>query len=167
MKIDIAVPGGLDPYVTGVVSTMELGRRNLLRTLEGLTPAQLTATAPGFANSIASLVLHVAGYELVCTHRIAGGAVPDALKAEYLLDRGQTVPVAEGETAESLTAKLERSRAYLLERLAKVTQADLDREFAMGPERSATVRWALALLSYHQSEHLGQMILLKKLVTQG
>ncbi|HLO03732.1 MAG TPA: hypothetical protein VK191_11530 [Symbiobacteriaceae bacterium] len=28
-------------------------------------------------------------------------------------------------------------------------------------------RWVLGLLSYHQNEHLGQMLLLKKLVTQG
>lgn len=167
MLLDLAVPAGLDPYVAGVVSTLTFARPRMLKVLEGLTPEQLMATAPGFANSLSSLALHVAGYEIVCAHRISGTPVPAELKPDFLLDRQGTVPVAEGETADSLTAKLERSRAHLLAELAKLTAADLEREFGMGPERTGTVRWVLGLLPYHQSEHLGQMILLRKLVAQA
>jgi uncharacterized damage-inducible protein DinB len=168
MKLDLTVPAGLDPYVAGAVSPLEFGRKRLQSVIEGLTPEQLAATFPGFANSIATLAVHIAGYEFVCAHRIAGTPVPDEIKTAFLLDKPMNpLPVAEGETAESLIARLERSRAYLLEHLAKVTAADLDRECALGPERTATVRWVLGLISYHQNEHLGQILLLKKLVTQA
>lgn len=165
MKLDVAVPSGLDPYVSGILTPLDFGRKRLQSLIEGLTPEQLAATAPGFANSIATLAVHIAGYEFVCAHRIAGTPVPDELKVAFLLDRPMNpLPVAEGETAESLVKRLEQSHSYLLEHLATVTGADLDRECAMGPERTATVRWVLGLLSYHQNEHLGQIILLKKLV---
>lgn len=165
MKLDVVVPSGLDPYVSGILTPLEFGRKRLVSLIEGLTPEQLAATAPGFANSIATLAVHIAGYEFVCAHRIAGTPVPDELKAAFLLDKPMNpLPVAEGETAESLVKRLEQSHAYLLEHLGKVTEADLDREFPMGPERTGTVRWVLGLISYHQNEHLGQIILLKKLV---
>lgn len=163
MKLDVAVPAGLDPFVAGAVLPLEFGYLRVQKLIEGLTPEQLAATAPGFANSIASLVVHVAGYEITCAHRITGTAVPEAFKPVYLMDR-PAVAVAEGETVESLTTKMAEARAYLLKTLAGVKAADLDREFAMGPERTGTVRWVLGLLSYHQNEHLGQIILLKKLV---
>jgi hypothetical protein len=165
MKMDVTVPTGLDPYIAGIVTPLEFGRASLKRVITGLTPEQLAATAPGFANSIATLVLHVAGYEIVCAHRILGTPVPDELEPEFLLDRPQNpIPVAEGETVESLTAKMDKSRAYLMDALAKVTPADLDREVPLGPDRAATVRWVLGLIPHHQSDHAGQVLLLKKLV---
>jgi hypothetical protein len=167
MKLDLIIPTDLHPYVAGIVTAMEFGRAALKRTLQGLTPEQLAATAPGFANSIATLVVHLAGYEIVCAHRILGTPMPDELKPEFLRDRPQNpIPVAIGETVETLIDKLDRSRAYLVKILATVTPDDLEREFQMGPERTATVRWLLGLIPYHQDEHLGQMLLLKKLVSQ-
>lgn len=167
MKLDVTVPAGLDPYVAGLFSVMEFGRPRLLRAIQGLTPAQLAAMAPGFVNSIASLALHIAANELEFAHLIMGTPVPEELKSEFLLDRPETVPVAEGETAKSLTEKLERSRAYLMERLATVSQADLDREVSVGSDQTATVRWLLALIPHHQSNHVGQILRLKKLVTEA
>ncbi len=167
MKLDLTIPTQLHPYIAGVVTPMEFGRAALKRNLQGLTPEQLSATAPGFANSVATLAVHVAGYEIVCAHRILGTPMPDQLKAEFLRDQPQNpIPVATGETVESLTEKLDRSRAYLMNVLAALTPDDLDRTFEMGAERTATVRWLLGLIPYHQDEHLGQILLLKKLVTQ-
>lgn len=165
MKLDLTVPTDLHPYIAGIATAMEFGRAALKRNLQGLTPEQLSATAPGFANSIATLVVHLAGYEIVCAHRILGTPMPDELKVEFLRDQPQTpIPAAVGETADTLVNKLDRSRAYLMKVLATVTPDDLDREFQLGPDRSATVRWVLGLIPYHQDEHLGQILLLKKLV---
>ncbi len=167
MKLDLTIPADIHPYVAGIVTPMEFGRNALKRNLQGLTPEQLAATAPGFGNSIATLVVHLAGYEIVCAHRILGTPMPEELKVEFLWDQPQNpIPAPVGETVETLVDKLDRSREYLLKVLATVTPADLDREFQMGPERTATVRWLLGLIPYHQDEHVGQIILLRKLVTQ-
>lgn len=119
----------------------------------------------GFANSIATLVLHIYGTEAGIAHRLAGETMSDELKAEFLLNLPQRpLPAATGETAESLLAKLNKGRSILMERLGQITEADLDRELPLGLERTATVRWLLTLLSAHQSIHAGQILLLKKLV---
>lgn len=165
MQLDISAPAGFNGYVQAIAATLDFGADRLKAAIAGLTPEQLARVPEGFANSIATLVVHIYGIEAGFAHRMAGAAMADDLKAEFLLDKPQSpLPAAAGETVESLTAKIEKGRSILVERLASLTEEDLTREVPLGPEKKATVRWMIALLANHQAIHLGQIQMIKKLV---
>jgi uncharacterized damage-inducible protein DinB len=152
----------LHPFVAGVASSLDFGHRWLQGVIKELTPEQLAALPTGFHNSIATLVVHIAGSEIYYAHRLMKADVPDNLKREYLLDKPLSpLPVAVGETPESLTAKLTTARQILLAAVAKVSEADLDREADYGPDQQG-IRWVLSLLPNHQAIHLGQVLLVRQ-----
>jgi len=91
--------------------------------------------------------------------------VPAELRVEYLMDQMQNpLPQARGETAASLGAKAGNAREILKQALAGFGEADLEREFGLGPDRSATLRWVLAMLPGHQMQHFGQMQMIRKFI---
>jgi len=92
-----------------------------------------------------------------------GKEVPQELKDEFWMGRdGEYLRQAQGETVESLTAKLEKARAMLQEALATVRASDLDRVIRQPNGVEYTVRWLLALIAYHASVHIGQMQMLRQ-----
>lgn len=98
-------------------------------------------------------------------HQLNGESLPDDLAQEFLRNRPQSpLPIAGGETVESLMAKLTKSRSILLEALSRLTEADLTREIIYSPERSMTVRWLLALTPNHQMLHYGHIQMIRKLI---
>lgn len=164
-KLDLATYPAFHPAAAHALGSLDFIRPRLLQLIEPLTPEQLVAKPEGHNNSIATLCLHLAAAEVMFSHAIMAKRMTEELQNEYLLNmRSQTLPESSGETAASLTAKLEKSRSYVVEALSQVTEESLDREFPLGPERSATVRWALGLLPLHQAQHFGHMQLLKRQV---
>lgn len=162
-KIDLPIHDELHPMAAQSLASLDFFRPNMLRGIEDLTPEQLATLPEGYNNDIATLCLHLAATEMVFAHAITGERIGDELKAEYMITApGGKLPRPEGETVASLTEKLHKSRSYLGEAMAKVTDESLDREFPIGPERTATIRWALALLPIHLALHMGQMQMLKK-----
>lgn len=154
----------LVPYVAGVADSLDFGSRWIQGLVAELTPEQLASQPAGFHNSIATLVVHIGGAEIYYAHRLMGIEIPDDLEREYLRDKPLSpLPVATGETAESLTAKLEKARGVLLRAIARVTEADLAREADYGPDQQG-VRWVLSLLPNHQAIHLGQILLIRQQV---
>ena len=152
----------LHPFVAGVASSLDFGHRWLQGVIKELRPEQLAAQPAGFHNSIATLVVHIAGSEIYYAHRLMKADVPDGLKHEYLLDKPLSpLPVAIGETSESLMAKLTTAREILLAAVAKVSEADLAREVSYGPDQQG-IRWVLSLLPNHQAIHLGQILLVRQ-----
>lgn len=152
------------PFVAGVVSVWEIGRRQLKNIIKELTPEQLTQVPAGLANSIATLVVHVAATEFSFAAAFKGEPLSDAIKHEYLLDLPHSpLPAPTGETAESLTAKLDKAEAYMLEALKGLTPEDLTREVPMFG-RQVPITRPLALLAHHQSDHVGHIIMIKKLI---
>lgn len=165
MRLDITPPPGLDGYAAGCFGALDLGRQRMKQYTDGLSPAQLAQVPAGLANSIATIIVHVCGTEVSLAHRMLGETVPDSIKAEYLLDQPQSpLPAATGETVESLHARMDRSRALLVAALGRLSAADLDREIEFSGGRRPTLRWVLALLAYHQSLHLGQIQMVKRLL---
>lgn len=166
MTLDVTVPAGLEGFVAGIAGALDFGSTRVKAVYAGLTPDQLTYVPPGLGNSIATLVVHVAATEVSFAHRLRGETVPDELKVEYLIGQGQNnmLPVASGETPETLTAKLEKARSIVLGALAGVTAADMDKTHEISGGRVITGRWMLSLLPNHQSQHLGQMQLIKRLL---
>lgn len=165
--MDVAVPAGLNGFVAGVVGALDFGKMQLERHLKGLTPEQLEAVPPGLTNSIATLVVHMCWTEIYFAHSLKGQQVPDELKPIYFVGEQQDrLPVATGQTVESLAEKMVQSRAMLLETLVGLKDADMEEELPFGKDRKATRRWYLSLLPYHQTSHIGQLQMVKKLVTQ-
>jgi len=162
MRADLSVPADLSPFVAGVAASLDFGSRWLKGLVGELTPEQLAKEPAGFRNSIATLVVHIGAAEIHYAHQLTGIEVPDDLEREYLMEvPPNPLPAAAAETAESLTAKLEKARAILLRAMARVTEADLAREAEFGPDQQG-VRWVLSLLPNHQAMHLGQILLLRK-----
>ncbi|BAD40738.1 DinB family protein [Symbiobacterium thermophilum] len=148
-----------------------------LRTIQGairdLTPEQLAFVPPGLANSIATLVLHVAATEVVVAEQVLGRRAAEDLRRAVLLDRytpapGAPIPAADpGETAESLIGKLERARAEVLGALEALTPADLERTFPFRPGgRPQPLTFFLQLLPFHIASHYGQIALIKRFLRQ-
>ncbi|MEW6307497.1 MAG: DinB family protein [Bacillota bacterium] len=165
MRLDVAMAAGLTGFCAGIAADLDLGRQQLLKLLGGFSPEQLDAVPPGLVNSVATLTLHICATEVSAAFRLEGQAAPEELKARYLIGQHRDrLPVAEGETLGSLTAKLHESRALLLRTLAGLGDTDLEGELSFGPERTATRRWYLALLPYHQASHIGQAQVVKTLL---
>ncbi|MDF2627385.1 MAG: hypothetical protein K0R39_1216 [Symbiobacteriaceae bacterium] len=162
MAMDIQKEAGFDPAIAGIWYAYKFGRSRFERLLTGLTPEQLAARPAGFNNSIAALVLHVAGTEVGFAHLLWGQELPADLKAEFLMDqRGQTLPQPEGETVESLVAKLHKGEGMIKEALAGLKAEDLDREVSpMGSP--VTLRWLVSLVAYHATNHFGQLQMIKQ-----
>lgn len=168
-RMDAPLPAGMDPRAAVSCAALDTGLTRLLGLLQELGPDELHKVPAGLSNSIATLAVHVAATEIRMGYRLMGrqvpADVPTELRADYLMDQPQSpLPAPRDETAASLRAKAERARAVLKEALAGVDAADLEREIALGPDRTATVRWAVAMLPGHQMQHFGQMQMIRKLL---
>lgn len=171
-KVDLARNETLHPAAALSLGSLDFFRPRLLTIIRELTPDQLSAQPTGFANDVATLCLHLAAVEVGLAHAILRRRLTPELLAEYKLDHPLAGPLprkvapslaqAEGESAESLIAKLEKSRALLGEAMTAFTEADMDREFPINRETTATIRWALGMLPMHQAQHLGQIQMLLK-----
>ena len=161
-KMDTQQYEGMMPAAALVMGGLDFGRERLTAAIKDLTPEQLLKKPAGFKNNIATLVLHIGSNEVGFSHRIMGRTVSDELKAEYLVHvPGQPLSSPETADAADLIAKLDQSRGFVLQALQGLTEADLGKEFQLGPERSATIRWMLAIHQNHQMQHYGhiQMII--------
>jgi len=150
-------------FAAGIQAALDYGVTRLQGLLKEMTPEQLEATPAGYNNSIATLVIHTYGLEARLSYGFRGQQVPEDLAQELLLNlpRTQTLPVVKGETAESLLAKVEKSHSLFKEALATLTEADLDRELPMGPNRTVSIGYLLSLLPHHQGQHYGHMQMIK------
>lgn len=146
---------------------LEMASRSVKGAIKGLNADQLAYVPPGFANSIATLVVHMAATEVNLAMALGAREVPAEVKSALLLDRytpvpGSPIAAAEGETTESLAAKLDQARSILLETLGGLTEEDVEREISFGPGRTTTVGFVLNLLPFHMASHYGQIQLIKR-----
>ena len=151
-------------FAEGIGAALDFGFGRVKDVVKDLTPAQLEAKPEGFGNSIATLIVHTYVLEARLGYSFQGKQVPEEVAAELLMNlpRTQTLPEVQGQTAESLLAIMEKARGILKEGLAALTEADLDRELMMGPDRKVSIRFMLSLLPQHQGQHYGHMQMVKK-----
>lgn len=162
--LDLTREENLFPAFSLMLGGLDFGRSRLIAAFKDLSPEQLATTPAGFGNSIATLVLHIATSEVAFAHRIMGKPMPAELEADFPRHMpGTPLPApAAGVTAADLQARLAKSRGFVAEMLRTLTEDDLAREIPFGPERSATVRWMIALLPNHQSQHYGHIQMIAK-----
>lgn len=152
-------------YIAGVFDALEFGVARVKKILEGMTPEQLNTVPPGLKNSIAALVLHTYGVEANFAHRLAGKPTPDDMKIQYLLDQPQNpLPQPQGETAESLTAKIEQARALLQESFSQLAEEDLNADWEAPNGRKVPYKYLVSLLPQHQGQHYGHIQYIKQLI---
>lgn len=142
--------------------------RSVKNAIRGLTPQQLEFVPAGLANSAATLVLHMAATEVTIGELLSGRRAPEDLRKAVLLDRytpapgGRPIAAADpGESADALTEKLDRARAFLTEVLEGLTAADLERTLTIG-DRPTSVPFFLKLLPFHMASHCGQIMIIKR-----
>lgn len=161
--LDVNVAPELDPAVAPFLYAMQFGRGRLARLLQGATPEQLATRPAGFKNSMAAVLMHVGAANVNFAHWMLGKPVPADLKAEFLLDQPESpMPQPEGETVESLQAKLDKSVGIVREAMATVKASDLERPVTIGGDTQVTMRWLLSLVAYHCSDHFGQLQMIKQ-----
>lgn len=160
--LDVTRFEGFDPVIAAYLSPLDVGLARLIATLKKMTTEQLTVKPAGFKNTVATLAVHIAATEISFAYRIQGQPVPEELLAEYPPHKEEFLPEINGETVESLVAKLEKGRGILLNTVKGLTAADLEREIQIGPERTASVAWFLALASYHLALHTGHIGMIRQ-----
>jgi hypothetical protein len=141
-------------------------RTQILRELDGFIreveacpdDTSLWAVAPGVTNSVGNLALHVAGNLQHFVGSILG-------QTGYVRNREHEFACREGSRAE-VVAELTRAREVVDNTLARVTQADLDKDYPE-PLAGNTINTATFLvhLGAHLAFHLGQAGYLRRLVT--
>lgn len=149
-----------EPQLSLLFGQIESAEQWLTWLIEDCTPAELTYRGPaGDRNSIATLVLHIAGCNLKWLYELfQREPVPAPLRERFLFhDDDGPMPEMTGYSADQLLALHRESVARLREYLLTLSDGDLDRRISMGPDMEATVRWGLWHLAEHSMLHQGHM----------
>ncbi len=156
---------GFSPLVGRFVAMFVDTRRRLHRDLEGIGPAELDATPAWGANSIGTLLYHLAAIELDWTFSDLLGVDEDGFPdgtgewfpVDVREDNGRLSPVVE--PLRRHLDRLEWVRGHLLGTLSEMSDGDLDRTFNEGhPDNTECGgAWVLHHLMQHEAEHRGQI----------
>ena len=149
------------------VSALETVRARTLRTVDGLTGAQLDLVTPASQNSLGTLLYHVAHAEMWWLERLLGethGAdVDDLLPHAYPVDVQHPLPAVLGEPPVRHIVRLATTRAVFLERIRSMDEDEFHRRrdrdgHAISP------RWVMQHVTEHEAHHRGQMALIRALI---
>jgi uncharacterized damage-inducible protein DinB len=148
----------MDPLIARYAEYLKKGRKTLLNTVADVSHDELHFTANGVLNSIAMLLKHAESAEWFLIHNLIAGDPP--------LER-KTKPFEAGEEKlEDLVSALEKSLARTMQILADLPEDKLLTEkeirLSSGPA-TVTYEWGILHTLEHEAQHIGQIILLKKL----
>lgn len=146
-----------DPEVGRWLAAMEDARRDTLRELEAVTP-EMIDWRPGLPpNSIGSLLYHIALVEAswllddIFEGEVGPAWLPGLLPVDSRDRDGRLSDVA-GEPLATHVERLATIRAYFLERLRPMTNADFHLIRRL-PDYDAAPDWILHHLLQHEAEH--------------
>lgn len=148
----------MDPLISRYSEYLKKGRQDLVNLVNDLSHEELHYKADGALNSIAMLLKHSASAERFLIHNlVVNDPMPPA----------RTKPFEAGdEPLEELLARLESSRERTMEILEDLSDDQLLEEKEMtlssGP-RKVTKEWGILHTLEHEAQHMGQIIVLKKL----
>lgn len=149
-----------EPQLSLLFGQIEMAQQFLTWLIRRCPPSELEYRGPaGDRNSIATMVLHIAGTNLQWVYKLfLNQPIPDHLKERFLFHDGESVmPEVTGLTADELLARHQESVEHVRQYLLTLTDADLDRRVSMGPNADATFRWGLWHLAEHSMLHQGHM----------
>lgn len=162
MKQNIVIPlDGYQPVIGVWLSALQDTRQRTLNSLEGVTNQVLNWLPPDSANSIGTLLYHVAAVEMSWLHEEILDGKPFPTEIDVLMK--YDVREQEGRLTSVVTEPLDAH----LDRLMKCRQTFLAalRDMSAGefrrPRRmenyEATPEWVVHHLMQHEAEHRGQI----------
>jgi uncharacterized damage-inducible protein DinB len=164
---------GFCPWAGRYVAQLAETRRELLRQVADLSPAQLSWHPNDETESIGTQLLHVAAVEWSWIFQDIFGRPDDDYQGweeAFPLRVGASQVI--GRALPYFTDRLERVRAEVLAALRGLTDADQDRLVGEGPSPEGiaprsylfSIDWILFHLVHHEAHHAGQVELLRRLL---
>jgi uncharacterized damage-inducible protein DinB len=156
----MGLPEGYIPEIDRWIWALEDARGRTREVLEGLPPSALDWTGPRSANSIGSILYHIAAIE-------ADYLYADLLQVEFPQDvvalfpyevreeNGRLTPV-QGFELDWYISRLDWVRARLLEVFGAMTLEDFRRARQLS-YADITPEWTLYHLAQHEAEHRGEI----------
>ncbi len=158
---------GLDPIVAEYIAQMEEVRRMVKEYVRDLTPQQLSWQPYDGGNSIATLLLHLAGTEAFwIRERLGGEKLSREEWAEYGMEDYPKLKSPDGKDVSYFFSKLDAMRENTRKALAGIKATDLDRVYReefQGKSYTFSVRWILHHVVEHEAHHKGQIVILRRL----
>jgi uncharacterized damage-inducible protein DinB len=165
-------PPGFSPGIGRYVAQLTETRQELLRQVEGLTPAQLSWHPNDLVESIGTQLLHVAAIEWSWIFEdIFGRPGEEYTGWEEALPIRLGLPQVVGRPLEEYLATLDQVRRDAFEALRGLTDEDLPKlrpEHPSEPDdRQYTIDWVLFHLVQHEAHHAGQVELMVRVLPPG
>jgi uncharacterized damage-inducible protein DinB len=152
----------MDPRVAPLAETLRLNTRLFRNCLAGLTDEQARARPSATANSAAFVAAHVADSRFFLL-KMLGATRPCPLE-RYLGGRKGIEEITEWPSLAQVHEAWTEAAHALRDRLAAMTPADLDAGAVSGfPIEDQSVLGVLTFLVQHDSYHVGQLSLLRKI----
>lgn len=140
------------------VERLQNCHNDILRALDGLTPAALDWTPGPDMNSISVLVFHLTGAERFWIGDVAAQEPSNRIRDEEFKVKSLD--------SDALKKRIEDTLEYSRVALKKMNLQDLELVRTLPDGRQFTVAWALLHALEHASEHLGQIQLTRQLWEQ-
>ena len=154
----------LSPRVALWYSIMQEMRERLLKSVKDLTLEELDYTLnERKVETIGTLLLHIAGVEWGWIFGDIDGQEMEfeKFKHAFALSSEVNIPQLKGQELQFYIDKLNETRQEVFQRLAKLEDEDLDR-IVESEGKKYSIEWILFHLIEHESMHIGQILLLKR-----
>lgn len=158
---------GFEPTIGRWLWLLEDTRRETIEALDGLTSDALDWLPPQGANSIGTLLYHIALIEMdwLYTEALESQPWPEALKALFPLDARdahERLSLARGETLNDHLRRLRLVRGALLDAFRGMALDEFRRPRHF-PDYHVTPEWVVEHLVQHEAEHCGHIQMLRAL----
>ena len=155
----------LTPKIAVLFSMLEETRNRLLKEIEGLTQEQLDFSPDiNKIETIGTLLYHIEAVEYSWIFEdIYKQEMPyEEWKYAFALRSKLDPPQLTGRPLETYVANLKRLRKNFFNEMQKLTDEDLN-TLISSDKYNVTISWILYHLNQHESAHIGQINLLKRL----
>ncbi|MDQ5823697.1 MAG: DinB family protein [Chloroflexota bacterium] len=164
----VALPG-YEPEIGRWLWALQDTRHDTLRSLEGLTTADLDTKPPGADNTIGVLLYHIALVETswLYDEALDNRPAPPYIEALFPLDaRDQESQLSSmrGISLEEHLQRLQSVRNALMEEFKPMTLEDFRRPRHFPGQYDVTPEWVLHHLIQHEAEHRGHIQTLRVLL---
>ena len=159
---------GLTPRVSHWYSMLQEVRERLLNIVGDLNEEVLDFT-PDERNfeTIGTLLLHIAAIEWSWVFEDIDGLEMDynKFKHAFALRSDVDIPQIKGKKKQFYLNQLKEVREEVFQRLAKFSDDDLDKVVESNSDKFS-IEWVLFHILEHETMHIGQILLLKRLYTK-